>query len=110
MQCITDFLVGNSLNLETLNKNQMIINTNNRLKILEFFKEHTPITYSGSYVKDIVTNIETNIPCRMYQEKNLFYWNDYHVYYFEHYSLKLNDDFIEYVLINYSKKAINNHI
>jgi len=98
MKCITDFLVGNSLGIETLNDNKKELEDSLKLKVLNFFKNHQPLTYSGSYVQDIVTNSKTNIPFRMYQEKDLFYWNDYHIYYFEHYDLKLNDDFIEYVL------------
>ena len=98
MKCVTDFLVSNSLKIETLNDNKKELENSLKLKILNFFKNHQPLTYSGSYVQDIVTNSKTNIPFRMYQEKDLFYWNDYHIYYFEHYDLKLNDDFIEYVL------------
>lgn len=98
MKCITDFLVGNSLKIETLDVNKKKLKNSVKSKILIFFKNHQPLTYSGSYVQDIVTNSKTDIPFRMYQEKDLFYWNDYHIYYFEHYDLKLNDDFIDYVL------------
>lgn len=98
MKCVTNFLVGNSLKIETLNDNKKELENSLKLKILDFFKNHQPLTYSGSYVQDIVTNSKTNIPFRMYQEKDLFYWNDYHIYYFENYDLKLNDDFIDYVL------------
>ncbi len=98
MKCITDFPVGNSFKIETLNNNNETLEKKQKSIILQFFKEHQPMTYSGSWVKDIVTNKKTDIPVRMYQEKDLFYWNDYHIYYFEKYNLKLSDEFIEYVL------------
>lgn len=98
MKCITDFPVGNYLKIETLNKNKKKLEKKQKSKILFFLKKHKPTTYSGSWVKDIVTNENTKIPFRMYQEEELFYWNDCHMYYFEKYDLKLNDEFIRYVL------------
>ena len=98
MKFISDITVGRSMTIETLNTCRQKISTDIKIKILNFFSEQPPQTYSGSTVIDIFEHKNTHIPFRSYTANNYFLWNDYHIYYFEHYDLKLTDDFIKYVL------------
>jgi hypothetical protein len=69
----------------------------NKDKILKFLKNQKILATATSYFYNDITNSNTNIPLVAYTD-NTYVWDTRDIYYFEHYDLKLNDDFIEYVL------------
>lgn len=70
----------------------------NKKKILSYLKNSSfESSCTTEKVFDYVEKKITDIPMVSYCD-NKFYWDDREIYYFEKYNLKLNDDFIEYVL------------
>lgn len=70
----------------------------NKQKILSYLKNNLfESSCTTEKVFDYIENRSTNIPMVSYHD-NRFYWDDREIYYFEKYNLKLNDDFIQYVL------------
>lgn len=72
-------------------------NSFNKQPFYDFFKENGKLVSIGGIVIDFQTNEWTNIENLDYETDD-FYWNTSDIYHFEKYNLKLNDDFIEYVL------------
>ena len=69
----------------------------NKQAFYDFLKEKGKLVSVGGIVIDFQTKEWTNIENLDYETDN-FYWNTSDIYHFEKYNLKLNDDFIEYVL------------
>lgn len=66
--------------------------------ILKYLKKDKFISScTTEKVFDFIKKEETNIPMVSYHDDQ-YYWDDRHIYYFEKYNLKLNDDFVQHVL------------
>lgn len=65
--------------------------------ILKYFSLFEPKAYSGSKIVDIVDNKTTDLFNNMFSDGK-YTWTSLTVYLFKNYNLKLNDDFIQYVL------------
>ena len=70
---------------------------NDKDKILEYLKSFDPDCAAGMSLVDEVTGdiIETGVNG---YEDDQYYWDTRHIYHFEKYNLKLDDDFIAHVL------------
>jgi hypothetical protein len=73
------------------------INSDDKKKIIKIFEETKPDAYTSSYVYDAVLEQKTTIPILGYTLGDYGY-DSRDVYYFKHYDLKLNDDFINFIL------------
>ena len=64
------------------------------IKHLKFYK---PSSIAPAIVYDLITGekLDVTLYC---SHDDFFYWRSDMIYYFEKYNLKLNDDFINYVL------------
>jgi hypothetical protein len=70
----------------------------NKQEILKYLKNSLfESSCTTEKVFDYINNKRTDIPIVAYHDDK-YYWDDRYIYYFEKYNLKLNDDFIEYVL------------
>lgn len=66
--------------------------------ILAYLKNNGTISYYGSnYLIDRMTGERIALDLNEYTDGE-YSWHTDEIYHFEHYNLKLNDDFIEYVL------------
>ena len=66
-------------------------------EILSYLKKFPPHAYSSGYVYDKISKAKTDIIDSLTGDGK-YLWGTTEVYYFEKYNLKLNDDFIQYVL------------
>lgn len=66
-------------------------------KILQYLKSFEPDCAAGMTLVDEITGADTGISVNGYEDGR-YYWDTRHIYHFEKYNLKLNDDFVEYVL------------
>jgi hypothetical protein len=73
------------------------IDVQKKNKIEKVFKDLKPDAYSSSYIYDIISSKQTDIPILGYTIGE-YEFDSRVVYYFEHYNLKLRDDFINFVL------------
>jgi hypothetical protein len=71
---------------------------NNKDKILAFLKSVEPYAVASCYTTDFIKNEHFYDQSLMLYEKDGYTWSNEIIYHFEHYDLKLNDDFITYVL------------
>lgn len=70
----------------------------NKSLILKFFKSFKPIAVMAHGTTDYIKNISnTNESVSLFNSDEWF-WTNEMVYHFEKYNLKLNEDFIKYVL------------
>lgn len=88
--------------IEILNKklnfsNFINIKLEKKETILKYLKNQSVLAIATSYFHNDISNESTNIPLIAYTD-NVYVWDTRDIYYFEHYDLKLNDDFIDYVL------------
>lgn len=68
-------------------------------KILDYFKKHNiPDVVVACAAKDYVTGEEFQKVSIQGFNDGVYCWSNLEIYHFEKYNLKLNDDFIEYVL------------
>lgn len=65
--------------------------------ILKYLRSYEPVAFSTARVFDYITEKETDVQAVLYTDGE-YKWYESEVYHFEHYDLRLNDDFIEYVL------------
>lgn len=65
--------------------------------ILKYLRSHEPVAFSTARVFDCMAEKETDVQDVLYTDGE-YEWYESEVYHFEHYDLRLNDDFIEYVL------------
>lgn len=65
-------------------------------RVIKFLRSFSPVSVSG-IVTDFQTGEWTKIENLDY-ELDRFYWSESDIYHFEKYNLKLDDDFIQYVL------------
>lgn len=94
-----------SFNIDKLNKEDILkLCTPNPIKefdkVLSYLKNRQPAACGSISFIDKIKNVV------VYDSDNAFYDGEYtwytpEIYYFEKYNLKLNDDFIEYVLSKY---------
>ncbi len=68
-----------------------------KIKILKYLKSFSSDCAAGMSLVDEITGDSLNT-CVCGYEDCKYYWDDREIYHFEKYNLKLNDDFIEYVL------------
>lgn len=66
-------------------------------KILSFMRKAPVVAYTSFPVYDRITGDEV-FPANNAHSDGNFTWYESEIYHFEKYNLKLNDDFIEYVL------------
>ncbi len=69
----------------------------NKNEILKYMKSLSPSIFTSAPVIDIFTDKEVKSADNGYTDGE-YRWHESEIYYFEKYNLKLNDDFIEYVL------------
>ena len=65
--------------------------------ISKYLKSFTPDCASGMSLTDEITGEDLNSGVSGYED-GMYYWDTRHIYQFEKYNLKLNDDFIKFVL------------
>lgn len=74
------------------------LESDTKTKILSYLKSFDePSAYSSAYVTDVVTNEKFDKSDNAYTD-GIYTWYDSWIYHFEKYDMKLNDDFIQYVL------------
>lgn len=66
-------------------------------RVLAYMKSFKPDCAAGMSLKDEMTGEVLDSGVSGYED-GVFYWDTRHIYHFEKYNLKLNDDFIEHVL------------
>lgn len=66
--------------------------------ILRFLKSFKPIAVMAHSTKDYIKNISNNDESVSLFNSDEWFWTNEIIYHFEKYNLKLNDNFIEYVL------------
>ena len=66
-------------------------------KILKYLKSFEPDCAASPKIYDYVKNEETKISLLGYNDGD-FWWGSTDMYYFEHYDLRLRDEFINHVL------------
>lgn len=66
-------------------------------KILVYLKSFEPDCAAGMLLMDEMTGEILDSGVNGYED-GTFYWDTRHIYHFEKYNLKFNDDFIEHVL------------
>lgn len=66
-------------------------------KILSFMRKAPVVAYTSLPVHDRITGDEVFSANNAHSD-GIFTWYESEIYHFEKYNLKLNDDFIEYVL------------
>lgn len=66
-------------------------------RILQFLKTGTYNGVRCSSIYDYVKNEPTFKDINLYTD-GIYEWDDEEIYHFEHYNIKLDDDFIEHVL------------
>ena len=65
--------------------------------ILKYLRSYEPVAFSTAKVFDYIAEKETDVQAVLYTDGE-YKWYESEVYHFEHYDLRLNDEFIEYVL------------
>lgn len=85
----------------TKNPNSLIDSFNNvsesKKLILNYLNSFKPICASGMWLKDEIDGSIINIQVLGYSDGE-YLWDTREIYHFEKYDMKLNDDFIKYVL------------
>ena len=66
-------------------------------KILQYLKSFEPDCASGMTLTDEVTGNDTDLSVNGFED-GTYFWDTRHIYHFEKYNLKLNNDFIKHVL------------
>lgn len=98
MERITPVWLYSKVNVEELKDNLSKTECKYKQIILEYLKNlNFRTAYTTERVFDFVKNKETDIPMVAYEDEK-YYWDDREIYYFEKYNLKLNDNFIQYVI------------
>jgi hypothetical protein len=85
------------LSAEALKKQFMDNPISNKVEILKYMKSLSPSIFTSAPVIDVFTDEEVKSADNGYTDGE-YTWYESEIYYFEKYNLKLNDDFIEYVL------------
>ncbi|MGN1457590.1 MAG: hypothetical protein ACI4XP_06515 [Acutalibacteraceae bacterium] len=102
MQFIRDKYV-NELTKEELADNFLSEPISEKAKILEYMKSISePYACTTQPVVDVFTNEELEFVDNGFSD-GVYLWYKSEIYHFEKYNLKLNDDFIEYVLNKVNK-------
>lgn len=96
MKYIVDYDIDD-LGKDELRKKFLSCSITDKDKILNYMKSFQPILFTSAPVTDVFTNVEVKVADNGYTD-NEYTWYESEIYYFEKYNLKLNDDFIEYVL------------
>lgn len=78
---------------------EMISNTEvpEKNKILQYLKSFKSDCAAGMTLVDEITGSDVDSGVNAYED-GIYYWDTRHIYHFENYNLKLNDDFVDYVL------------
>lgn len=95
MLYITDVLVDKLL--ETENNYTSNYNENEKKKLLEYLKKFKASMFTSAPVVDVFTGSVVADADNGYSDGR-YTWYKSEVYYFEKYNLKLNDNFVRYVL------------
>lgn len=66
-------------------------------RILRYLKSFKPDCAAGMTLVDEITGADVDSGVNGFED-GVYYWDTRHIYHFEKYNLKLNDDFVEYVL------------
>ena len=85
------------MSAEELKKQFMDNPISNKNEILKYMKALSPSIFTSAPVIDIFTDKEVKSADNGYSDGE-YSWRESEIYYFEKYNLKLNNDFIEYVL------------
>ena len=85
------------MSAEELKKQFMDNPISNKNEILKYMKSLSPSIFTSAPVIDIFTDKEVKSADNGYSDGE-YSWRESEIYYFEKYNLKLNNDFIEYVL------------
>ncbi|MGN1457589.1 MAG: hypothetical protein ACI4XP_06510 [Acutalibacteraceae bacterium] len=102
MRFIRDKYV-NKLTKEELTDNFSSEPISEKAKILEYMKSFSePYAFTTQPVIDVFTNEELEYTDNEFFD-GVYFWYKSEIYHFEKYNLKLNDDFIEYVLNKVNK-------
>jgi len=88
--------------IEELKKDELLKFTSNfaidnKDVILSYMKRFSECAFTSAPVKDIFSG-ELVCNANNARTDGVYQWYENEIYYFEKYNLKLNDDFIEYVL------------
>ena len=70
----------------------------NKSVILRFLKSFEPVAIMAHGVMDYVKNTPNNSESMVLFNSDEWFWTNEMIYHFDKYDLKLNNDFIEYVL------------
>lgn len=85
------------MSAEALKKQFMDNPISDKNEILKYMKSLSPSIFTSAPVIDIFTDKEIKSADNGYSDSE-YIWRESEIYYFEKYNLKLNDDFIKYVL------------